>query len=161
MKPLQTDERLPPGSVKPPTDADAAMLGGCAVFLTVALLAFGVAVWPHLAYPAAYRVTTLRTCLLMGLGPAAVVGAVGARQGGLAGACGFVSGALITSVFLFLRLQQVFVTSGVRSGPIPNYSPAAIYLLPLGWFVLALAIAAVAMPRIRYRGLGAEKLEVK
>ena len=157
MEPLRTDEQLTPGAVKRPQDMDAAMLGGCAVFLTTAVLAFGIAVWPHLVYANAEKVSTVRMCLLIGLTPSLVVGIIAARQGGLAGACGFVSGALITSVFFFLRLQQVFITAGARTGPSPNYSPATVYLLPLGWFLFAILVAAVAMPRIRYAGLGAEK----
>jgi hypothetical protein len=34
-----------------------------------------------------------------------------------------------------------------------------MYLLPLSWFLFALVVAAVAMPRIRYAGLGAENKE--
>ena len=134
------------------------MLGGCAVFLTTAVLAFGAAVWPHLLYAHAERVATLRTDLLIGLIPSLLIGVIASRQGGLAGACGFVSGALITSVFLFLRLQQVFVTAGSQTGPTPNYSPATMYLLPLGWFLVALPVAAAVTPRIRQTGLGAEKI---
>jgi hypothetical protein len=157
MEPLRTDEPLPPGSADRAKDMDSAMLAGCTVFLTTALLAFAAAVWPHLVYPHAERVANLRMCLLIGLGPSLVVGVIASRQGGLAGACGFVSGALITSVFLFLRLQQVFITAGSHTGPTPNYSSATIYLLPVGWFLFALLVAAAAMPRIRYVGLGAEK----
>jgi hypothetical protein len=156
MEPLRTDEPLQPGSVKREKDMDAAMLGGCAVFLTTAVLAFGAAVWPHLAYANAEKITTLRMCLMLGLIPSLVIGIVAARQGGLAGACGFVSGALITSVFFFLRLQQVFITAGAQTGPTPNYSAATMYLLPLGWFLLSVLVAALVMPRIRDSGLGAE-----
>src|SRR5579863_8269193 len=105
MEPLRTDEPLPSGSTKPPKDMDTAMLGGCAVFLSTAVLAFGAAVWPHLLYSHAERIATLRMDLLLGLTPSLIVGVIASRQGGLAGACGFVGGALITSVFLFLRLQ--------------------------------------------------------
>ena len=156
MEPLRTDEPLLPGSAKRAKDMDTAMLGGCAVFLTTAISSFGLAVWPHLVYSGAEKLATLRLCLLIGLLPSLILGIVAARQGRLAGACGFVGGALTTSVFLFLRLQQVFITAGSQTGPTPNYSPTAIYLLPLGWFVLALIVAAVTTPRIRDTGFGAE-----
>lgn len=132
------------------------MLGGCTVFLVVAFTSFGLAVWPHLLFPHAERAATVRMCLLIGLPPSLIVGLAGSRLGALAGACGFVAGAVTTGVFLFLRLQQIFVTADVQTGPKPDYPSAMMVLLPLGWFLIAVAAAAVATPRVRARGLGAE-----
>ncbi|HLK16676.1 MAG TPA: hypothetical protein VKT78_17855 [Fimbriimonadaceae bacterium] len=157
MEPLRTDEQLAPGSTKRVQDMDTAMLGGCMVFLSTAVLAFAFAVWPHLAYPNAERATTVRMCLYIGLPPSLLIGIFAARRGGVAGACGFVGGALTTSVFFFLRLQQVFVTADSRTGPTPNYTQATLYLLPLGWFLFAVMVALVVTPRVRFSGLGAEK----
>lgn len=156
MEPLKTDELLPPGAAKAPKDMDTAMLGGCSVFLVTAVVTFFVAVWPHLAYPHAEQLKVLRTCLLLGLPPSLVAGIIGARKGGLAGACGFVSGALTTGVFFFLRLQQIFVTAGAQTGPEPNYPSAVMYILPTAWFIVSVAIGFAATPRMKSTGLGAE-----
>ncbi len=155
MEPLKTDEKLPAGSRKTQPDMDTAMLGGCTIFIITSAGAYLLSVWPHFLYPTTDKAATLRLCSELGLIPSLFFGIVMARKFRLAGACGFVGGALTTSVFLFLRIQQVFVTAGSSQGPTPNYPVALMYLIPIGWVLLAIGVAFGVTPRERFQGLGA------
>jgi hypothetical protein len=155
MEPLNTDEKLPAGFRKDQPDMDTAMLGGCTIFIITSAGAYLLSVWPHFLYPTTDKAATLRLCSELGLIPSLLFGIVMARRFRLAGACGFVGGALTTSVFLFLRIQQVFVTAGSSQGPTPNYPASLMYLIPIGWVALSILIAIVATPRERFQGLGA------
>lgn len=125
------------------------MLRGAGVFLVCAFAVYFLSVWPFLLFPRTYLLSVLWKCIGLGLAPAWICGAVFSRKGELAGACGFAGGSLATAVFLFLRLQQVFTTSGSSQGPEPNYTSAAVLGLPSAWVALTIVTAALLVPRVR------------
>lgn len=145
-EPLGTDEKLA-APVKPERDLDTEMMHGCLAFVAPAMLAFLLAVWPHIAFSDVYRMQVLVMNTVLGLVPAVVAGIYAARKMGLAGACGVVASALATSIFLYLRMQQIELSRGVEEMPSVEYPPQFAWLLPLGWSLLFIVLALLCLRR--------------
>ncbi len=146
FEPLRTDEKLdesPPKS----RDMDAQMLFGCSGFIVASVGGYVLSVWPWFAFDQADKLTTVVTCSLLGLLPSGIVGVVCTRKFGLAGACGFVAGALTTAVFLYLRLQQTFLAAMAKQLPQPDYPSAMMGVLPFAWVLLVLMAAFLLLPK--------------
>lgn len=146
FEPLRTDEKLS-RKQKPAKDMDSLMLAGCTGFVGASILSYGLAVWPFMAFQETQRATTIAWGALLGLLPAAILGVFAARKFNLPGACGFVGGSMAMSVFLYLRLQQVMAGNASTDLPHPDYPESWGWMIPLGWLLLSIVLAVVALPR--------------
>lgn len=147
MEPLQTDEFLPPEERTKKRDFDAVMLAGCSSFVFASFGAFFVGVWPFFIWTRIEQLNFLAIDLAAGLGPAFVFGIIASRRARLAGACGFFAGIMTLGVFLFLRLQQLFVSAQVGQLAPPDYPEIARTAIPVVMTLLAAALAMVALPK--------------
>lgn len=143
FEPLQTDEKLDAPVEKAP-DMDAAMLTGCSGFVFASVGGYILSVWPFLVFPDSEKLIRLATASGIGFVPASILGIIATRKFGLAGACGFVGAALATGIFLYLRLDEIFIGALARQAPTPDYPKMMSWLLPLAW-ILATAIIAIAV----------------
>jgi hypothetical protein len=146
FEPLNTDEKVE-GSSPRVRDMDAQMLFGCSGFLLASLGGYVLAVWPFFLFQETQRLSTLATSCAAGLGPAAVLTGFLARKFGLAGACGAVGGAIATAMFLYLRINQVFLGWMARQIPEPEYPPMMQWMLPVSWILVVLLIGLTIAPR--------------
>lgn len=146
FEPLQTDEKLE-GPVQKQKDMDAAMLFGCSGFVFTSIVGYALSVWPFFLLPETQKLVNLAIAAGIGLTPAAVLGVVATRKFGLAGACGFVGGSMATGIFLYLRIEQIFIAALARQAPPAEYPRIVTYLLPLGWILLSAILAIAALPR--------------
>jgi hypothetical protein len=147
FEPLQTDETRAPGDVTTaPRDMDREMLFGCTGFLLASVIGYALSVWPFITFQRTEQIGTL--ALAMGLGPgvAIVVGMLVTRRYQLAGACGFVGGALCTAIFLYLRLQHGFISAMAKQAPRPDYPESFALLIPAGYVLLCVFLAVLVMP---------------
>lgn len=146
FEPLQTDEKLP----EPPKqqrDMDTQMMLGCSTFGIVAGLGLALAAWPHFVITDTQHLDSLVRASAMGLVPAGLVGIVATRRLGLPGACGFVGGALVTAVFLYLRLTQVLLTRYGNPSELPDYPTSWSWMAPIAWVLFCAGLAVVFLPR--------------
>lgn len=146
IEPLRTDEQVPNAKRKA-RDMDALMLAGCTGFVGTSFVAYALVVWPFFLFQDSERLRSLGICAGLGMIPSLIVGAIATRRMGLSGACGFVGGSMATAIFLFLRLQGVFIGARARQAPEADYPSQFVYLVPLGWILLALLTATLLMPR--------------
>lgn len=123
------------------------MLRGCSGFVTASLMGYALSVWPFFAFQEAEKLSQLITASASGLIPAAIFGTIAARRFGLAGACGFVAGSISTAIFLYLRLNQAVLAGMAQQAPVPEWPGEFVTLLPLGYVLLAVFLAILAMPR--------------
>lgn len=130
---------------RPPKDMDTLMLTGCFGFVLVSLLAYGLSIWPYFFWYTSNRYETLGFCSLVGLLPAALLGAIGSRRFGIPGGAGSIAGALTTSVFLYIRLNEMFLGAAAHRSPEPNYPQAMTILFPLAWILVSILIAFVCL----------------
>jgi len=146
FEPLQTDEKLdvPEQTAQ---DMDKQMLFGCSGFLIASVVGYLLTIWPFLAFQKIEQTFWLAACFAAGGGPAIIVGLISTRRFGLAGACGFVAGAMTTGIFLYLRIQQSFLSALAKSSPTPEYPDSFIWLLPIVWILLCVFLAVVALPK--------------
>lgn len=145
--PLQTDEKIE-GKKPKPQSMDDVMLSGCTGFVGCSIGTFILGAWPFMVFGSSDPVTpSLLYGFPIGLIPAAILGAYVSRKFGLAATCGFIGGAMALAVFMFLISQRMTLAIFYASGPRHFYSPAVVYLLPVAWLVLALAIAYVFTPK--------------
>lgn len=149
IEPLNTDEKLDTKSKKAP-DMDAVMLAGCTGFVITSVLTYFFAVWPYFVFNSTHLISTLVTCSLIGLLPAATLGVIACRRFGLAGGSGFVGGSLTTGIFLYLRLQQVIALKGDRRMPQPEFPDQWVWLLPLAWILASLILTLLVMPKAEF-----------
>ena len=145
FEPLQTDEKLSEAP-KPTRDMDTQMMLGCTGFGVTAGLIFALVAWPHFVFADTYRFDVLAKAMALGGIPAMIQGLILSRKG-LVGACGFVGGALVSTVFLYIRLQQVLLARYGDEAARPDYPAAFGWLVPVGFFLAAVAIALVALPK--------------
>jgi len=151
FEPLQTDEKIEGDKVREKT-MDDVMLTGCSGFVGASAITFMLGVWPFLAFGSQDRATTsLLLGFPLGLLPAAIAGAYICRRFGLAAACGFIGGAMALGVFMFLVANRIMLSIFLASGPRHFYSPITVYLIPVVWLMLALAIAYVFLPKNELR----------
>jgi len=141
LEPLQTDEKLDK-PVKAGRDFDAQMMFGCGGFLIASIAGYMLSVWPFFAFQQVEQLSTLLMAMAAGMLPAAILGLVATRKFGVAGACGFVAGAITTAIFLYLRLTQAHLSYLAQQSPRPDWPQILSILVPLGW-VLAVAFLAV------------------
>jgi hypothetical protein len=146
FEPLQTDEKIE-GPIKRKRDMDAAMLFGCSGFVFSSIAGYILSVWPFLVFPDSERISSLSLAAGTGLIPAAIVGIAATRKFALAGACGFVGGALSTGIFLYLRIEQTFIAALARQAPTPEYPRIMTYLIPLCWILISAILALIFLPR--------------
>ncbi|MCB8931872.1 MAG: hypothetical protein M9921_02560 [Fimbriimonadaceae bacterium] len=146
FEPLETDEKLdaPPPKKR---DMDTQMMFGCSTFGIVAGLILLLVALPHFLIADTQRLVELGRASLLGLAPAAVVGMVASRRFGLPGACGFVGGALVSAVFLYLRLAQVLLTRYGDPSEQPDYPVSWGTLLPIAWVAACAGLALLSMRR--------------
>jgi hypothetical protein len=146
FEPLQTDEKLEKPVAKA-WDMDTQMLFGCTGFVLAAIGTYLMAVWPFVAFRDAERVGTLAMSAAFGMLPASVFGGVLVRKFALPGACGFFAGSLAVAIFLFLRIEQVFLSAAANQAPVPDYPEAFRYLVPVGYLVFVLILCLVLLPK--------------
>ncbi len=146
FEPLQTDEKLDTPAPKT-RDMDAAMLFGCSGFVGTSIGGYLLSVWPFFFFPESEKVKFLLISSSVGLIPAAILGILATRRFALAGACGFVGGSMATGIFLFLRLDQVFLSALARQAPPAEYPKVMTYLLPLAWILISAILALAVLPR--------------
>ena len=142
FEPLRTDEPHE-GPKSKERDIDSQMLAGCTTFVSVSLLSYGLAVWPHFMFQNTHELKTLGLASALGLLPAAILGAYSVWKWGLAAAGGFVSGSLAVSIFLMLRLKQVVMMEGIKDLPQPEYPQSWQYLVPGAWMLVVIALIAI------------------
>jgi hypothetical protein len=151
FEPLRTDEKIE-GKKPKATSMDDLMLSGCTGFVGCSIGTFLLGVWPFLLFGSTEPV---RPAMLLGfpvgLIPASIFGAYTCRRFGLASACGFVGGAMALGVFMFLVSNRLATAIFLASGPRHFYSPAVVYLIPVVWLVLALAVGYVFTPKSELR----------
>ena len=140
IEPLQTDEPLTERVVQDP-DTDTVMLWGCGSFVVASVTVFALGIWPFFRYQDISALTTLMKALLIGIGPALVVGIWITRKRGLPAACGTLGGFMIVGVFLHLRIQQAFTAAMAKQVGPPEYPPFYAYLVPVAVIILGLLVA--------------------
>ncbi|MBI1756015.1 MAG: hypothetical protein HYR64_02795 [Fimbriimonas ginsengisoli] len=123
------------------------MLRGCSAFVAVSLGAYLLSILPFFFWTESYRLLTLGRCALVGLAPAAVLGVVATRRAGLPGAAGFVASALVTAVFLHLRIGQMFIAWEARQAPEPDYPSSLGLSAPGASVALSICLALLVMPK--------------
>jgi len=143
MEPLRTDEALPPGSKQKTKDFESVILGGCTSFVLVSIFTYLLAIWPFLVFQNLEFLRTLLLCSAFGLLVACILGAIASRKLGLAGACGFLAGAMSVTVFLSLRLDQSFLSAAAGQTKEPQYPSFFRFFVPIFWLVLSLTIAVL------------------
>lgn len=148
FEPLGTDEKRDPGDkTARPKDIDSQMLLGCGGFLIAAVGGYVLSIWPFVVFQQVERLSTLLMALGFSAIPALTLGSIVTRRLGLAGACGMVGGALTTAIFLFLRLEQAFLSALAEQSPRPEYPEAYRWLVPLGYVLAAIFLAALFFPK--------------
>lgn len=145
IEPLKTDEPFVGNESKPP-DIDAQMLTGCSGFLISSVVGYLLAVWPFIVIPEIQTLNKLFLAGLLGGIPNGILGLYISRTRGLAGACGFVAGAMAMGVFLYLRIQQIFLAYHARQAPPPEYPEMFSWLIPLTWIMVCLLLAVLILP---------------
>lgn len=139
FEPLRTDERLETPVRE--RDFDTHMLFGCGSFVVASFATYALGAWPFFALPNTHLIGALGVACAAGLLPALAFGAFASRRAGLAGACGFVGGAMAVAVFLFLRMEQVMMGYDMRDLPLPEYPRTWGWMLPAAWMVAAALVA--------------------
>lgn len=151
LEPLRTDEKLDRPE-KTAQDMDAQMLFGCSGFLIAAVAGYLVSIWPFVAFQQTEQLRWLIVCMIVGPGPAAVIGGFSTRRFGLGGASGFVGGALCTGIFIFLRIQFSFTSYLAEQAPRPEYPEVFQYLVPLAYILGCLLLAVSLLPKDELSG---------
>jgi len=146
---FKTDEPLQRRAKKGP-DLDTVMLFGCSGFVVVALVSWGLVVWPFFIFTDAHELRSLELCAALGMLPACVFGAVASRLFGLSGAAGFLGGSICSATFLYLRLQQVMAFRGVPETPQPEYPTVWGWLIPLGWVMASVIVIVLFLQPKEY-----------
>lgn len=152
FEPLRTDEPREGPKTKE-RDIDSQMLAGCTTFVSVSLLSYVLAVWPHFMFQNTHELKTLGLASALGLLPASILGGYSVWKWGLAAAGGFVSGSLATAIFLMLRLKQVVMMEGIKDLPQPEYPQSWQYLVPGAWMLVVVTLTALLIKKEEF-GLG-------
>jgi len=128
---------------KPLVDPDKELMDGCASFLVIAVVGFSLVVVPFLLTLDVHRLGDLIQTCATGMVPCLILGAIAVRIRGLATGFGLVGSAMASSVFLFLRIQQISLAAQAGQSPPVEYPPVFQFLVPLGW-ILATVLVSVA-----------------
>ncbi len=140
FEPLKTDEKFD-GHIEKKPDFDSQMLFGCGAFLITSVFGYLMVVWPFFIFPTIEKLQTLGLDLGLGLVPWCIFLILMMRKGGLAAGCGGLGGSLSTAVFLYLRLQQPFISWRLQQIDKPEYPEAFIWLVPLAIPMLSIVLA--------------------
>jgi hypothetical protein len=89
--------------------------------------------------------STLGIALLAGLPAAYIVGTIASARFGIAGAAGFVGGMVSTSIFLYLRFEQVFLEADAQRIPPPDFPTWFQWFIPAMNLAFALLLAVSAI----------------
>lgn len=146
FEPLQTDEKLDV-PVQAARDMDTHMLIGCSGFVAAAVGGYVLGVWPFFAIQDTFVFERLVLAASLGFIPQAVLGLVAVRRFGIAGASGLIGGSLCVGIFMFLRLQQLFISARLQQSPTPNFPESFVYMLPLTEFLVALFLGILFLPK--------------
>jgi hypothetical protein len=138
FEPLETDERIAGGAK--PKSMDDMMLFGCTGFVLASIFSYFLGVWPHFVMQDIAQATVLGANLALGFLPSAILGGFASVRYGLPGACGYVSGSMAIAVFLFLRLEAIFLGAETKQTHAPEYGRFVLYLLPVTWVLVATVI---------------------
>ncbi len=130
-----------------PADMDTQMLFGCSGFVGSSIGTFLLTVWPHMVYMNITSMRALYIGALLGMLPAAITGAWVTRRFGIAGSAGFIAGSIASAVFLNLRLRQGTMLRGVPQAPQPEYPDVFVWLLPVGWVIVAIVVCLLFIAR--------------
>lgn len=141
MNHLPTDEKLDRKAPKE-RDMDTHMLFGCSGFVFASFASYGLAVWPFFIWMDAHLVSSLGIALAAGLPFAYILGSVSTRKFGIAGAAGFIGGMVSTSIFLYLRFEQVFLEADAQRIPPPDYPVWFQWFVPSVTLAFAILLAA-------------------
>lgn len=144
FEPLGTDEQLE-GPVKKKTDFETRLMGGCMTVLVASFATYIMIAWPWMVFPE-YTVGGLIQCGLFGALPALVFGIFVIRRFGSAGLSGWLGGAAVGAVFMYLRLNQGTLREEIRDLPQVEYPASWIVAVPLGWLVLAVLFGIALLP---------------
>ena len=156
FEPLNTDEKI---EGKPPREKsmDDFMLAGCTGFVGCAFSTFFVGMWPFLVFGTSEDYRRLLIAFPLGLIPATILGAYFSKRFGLAAACGFIGGAMALGVFLHLIATRTLVAVFLQAGKEANFPLWLVYLIPVVWVAIALAVAYVFTPKNELRDAAALK----
>lgn len=124
---------------------DDHMLFGCSGFVATSVGCYLVAAWPFFVWLDIYTLRMLAIALSLGLPIAFVAGAISGWKFGLAGAAGFVCGMVAVAVFLYLRLEYIFVGALVQQTPDPEYPGWTQWFLPTMVVALAIVLSAIVL----------------
>jgi hypothetical protein len=141
MNPLPTDEKLAKRAPRE-RDMDTHMLFGCSGFVLSSFVSYGLAVWPFFVWMDAHVLASLALAMAAGLPAAYIFGAVVSRKFGIAGAAGFIGGMVSTSIFLYLRFEQVFLEADAQRIPPPEYPTWFQWFLPMLCLSFAILLAS-------------------
>ncbi|MCU0315642.1 MAG: hypothetical protein MUC92_03515 [Fimbriimonadaceae bacterium] len=144
FEPLKTDEKIPPTN-KPKSDFEAQLMSGCSVIVVVAFLTYFLTAWPWFVFPL-YTLTGLQTAIVAGCGTSVVLGGISCFRFRIAGASGFLGGALAAGVFIFLVLNEVGKGRVSQDLPRPEYPERWQWMVPL-LFVVACVLVAILLTR--------------
>jgi len=146
FEPLRTDEPIERHAVRKVRDFESSLMAGCATIVLASLITYFLSIWPFFVFPE-YRISGLLIIALAGPGTAGVFGIFCTRKFGLAGASGFVGGAMASAIFMFLRLQQTVAVRGHHDYVQPEYPDRWAWLTPLAWFLISGALALIFLPK--------------
>ena len=146
-EPTKTDEKLDEPAKKRP-DMDSALLSGCLTVAAISIAVYGLVAWPFFVYEMHTR-AGLVSAGLFGFLPAVIVGGIAVNRLGLTGGTGFAGGAVASGLFVYLQLNNLALGSlgNVEDLPPPDYPELWIWLLPLIWCLLTVAIVLVLLPK--------------
>lgn len=144
FEPLDTDERIGHAKRRGP-ELETRLAIGCVGFVVVAFVAAGIFMLPFIAWP---QVADARR-LYLNLGiAAAFAGAFGigaSRRFGLAAAGGFVSGALASALFLYIRLGHFDMGRGIEDLPQPEWPSTFVWLIPAATALFGALVAVLGL----------------
>lgn len=146
FEPLRTDEKFE-GQAPKQTDFEKQLMSGCSVILVSCFIVYFMVIWPWIVFEDGYTVQGLIRVLSFGAGFASAFGIFLILKFKLAGASGFVGGAMASAVFMFLRMQQFMLARGSVDLPQPEYPDRWTGLVPLAWMMIVLAIVGVLWPK--------------
>ena len=144
--PIETDEKITQPSA-PAKDMDSLMLAGCTGFVGSSMTGYVLAVWPFFLFAETRFASQLGLALLCGIVPALIFAGYVTRKFGLPAACGSLGGGMATSVFIYLRLNQIMLANGVPQAEKPNYPEAWSWIIPLATLLLTIGVLAVLLPK--------------
>ncbi len=130
MEPIKTDERLAQ-KAKRTLDMDDHMLLGCSGFVVASFASYLLAVWPFFVWLDIHLFDQLLKTCLAGIPLAYLVGGIITWKFGLPGAAGHIGGMLAASIFLYLRLEQVFLEAMAQRTTPPEFPQWLQWGLPV------------------------------